>query len=444
MIRYLLDRWPDVVFIHLEPFEYQVDHRASRCCRATSRTRRSTSWARAYGLGDATWPATDMPWVFVVDGNGVVRAKYTGIIGSADVDVIMSLIEAEHRRQLTGSRTGLLPGRPDQPPPGPPRLAMRYGGPMIPRRPGRPLGVGVQLPEVEREVRWPELRAIARTAEQAGFDSIWIGDHLLYRFASGETRGPWEAWTTLAGLAEATERVDDRPARRRDRVPRARSCSPSRRRRWTRSPVAGWSWASAPAGTTTEFAALGRAVRPPDQPVRGGVHDRPDAARARATIDFEGEFFTAREAELLPRPARPGGPPILVGSSGPRMLAATLPYVDAWNAWYADTGNSPGGRGRGSGRSWTRPRPRPGRDPAAIERTVAVQVRMPGGTGRIMGDTDPRMAVAAAGGLAGGDRGGAARLRARGHRPRPARGGPDHRGVRRRAGAGAGARWTAA
>jgi alkanesulfonate monooxygenase SsuD/methylene tetrahydromethanopterin reductase-like flavin-dependent oxidoreductase (luciferase family) len=75
---------------------------------------------------------------------------------------------------------------------------------MIPRQPGRPIGVGVQLPEVEREVRWPELRAIARTAEQAGFDSIWFGDHLLYRYEHGETRGPWEAWTTLAGLAEAT------------------------------------------------------------------------------------------------------------------------------------------------------------------------------------------------------------------------------------------------
>ena len=60
---------------------------------------------------------------------------------------------------------------------------------------------------MEREVRWPELRAIARRAEAVGFDSIWLGDHLLYRYASGEARGPWEAWTTLAGLAEATERV---------------------------------------------------------------------------------------------------------------------------------------------------------------------------------------------------------------------------------------------
>ena len=45
----------------------------------------------------------------------------------------------------------------------------------------RPLKVGVQLPEVERVVRWPELAEMARTAEGIGLDSIWVGDHLLYR-----------------------------------------------------------------------------------------------------------------------------------------------------------------------------------------------------------------------------------------------------------------------
>ena len=45
----------------------------------------------------------------------------------------------------------------------------------------RPLRIGVQLPEVERDVRWPEYDAIARAAEEVGFDSIWVGDHLLYR-----------------------------------------------------------------------------------------------------------------------------------------------------------------------------------------------------------------------------------------------------------------------
>src|SRR5256714_15289111 len=69
-----------------------------------------------------------------------------------------------------------------------------------------PLSVGVQLPEVEREVRWPELRAMAAAAEDCGFDSIWVGDHMLYRDDGRPERGPWDAWTVLAALAASTER----------------------------------------------------------------------------------------------------------------------------------------------------------------------------------------------------------------------------------------------
>ena len=52
-----------------------------------------------------------------------------------------------------------------------------------------PCRVGVQLPEVERAVPWPEMVAVARAAENAGFDSIWLGDHLLYELPDGEVRG---------------------------------------------------------------------------------------------------------------------------------------------------------------------------------------------------------------------------------------------------------------
>jgi len=262
---------------------------------------------------------------------------------------------------------------------------------MIPRRPGRPLGVGIQLPEVEREVRWPELRAIARTAEQAGFDSVWFGDHLLYRFATGETRGPWEAWTTLAALAEATERVAIGPlvAATAFHSPfmlakQAATVDEISGGRLVLGLGAGWN--------ETEFAALGA---PFDHRI-SRFEEAFTIVRtllAHGAIDFEGEFFTARDAELLPRSARPGGPPILVGSSGARMLAATIPYADAWNAWYADTRNEPAGvaplRARVDEACAAA-----GRDPAEVERTVAVLVRMPGGTGRVMGDTSPRQAVA--------------------------------------------------
>ena len=261
---------------------------------------------------------------------------------------------------------------------------------MIPRRPGRPLGVGVQLPEVEREVRWPELRAIARTAEQAGFNSVWFGDHLLYRYASGETRGPWEAWTTLAGLAEATERVALGPlvAATAFHAPfmlakQAATVDEISGGRLVLGIGAGWN--------PVEFAALGA---PFDHRI-GRFEEAFTIVRtllAHGAIDFEGGFFTARDADLLPRPARPGGPPILIGSTGPRMLAATVPYVQAWNAWYADTDNAPAGVAAlrdvvdAAARA-------AGREPGDIERTVAVLVRMPGGTGRVMGDTSERQAV---------------------------------------------------
>ena len=65
----------------------------------------------------------------------------------------------------------------------------------------RPLRVGVQLPEVERRVQWPEYAAMALAAEEVGFDSIWVGDHLLYRDDGRRRnggrgrRGPsWPPW----------------------------------------------------------------------------------------------------------------------------------------------------------------------------------------------------------------------------------------------------------
>ena len=72
----------------------------------------------------------------------------------------------------------------------------------------RRLRVGVQLPEVERDVRWPELLEIAQTAEASGYDSVWVGDHMLYRGDGRGERGPWDAWSLLCALAASTERVE--------------------------------------------------------------------------------------------------------------------------------------------------------------------------------------------------------------------------------------------
>ncbi len=94
MIRYLLDRWHDVTFVHLEPFEYQVITEEP-VLSGTLEDPPLNRHARAFGLGPEPWTAVWMPWIFVVDGQGIVRAKYTDIVGSADLDVILSLIRNE-------------------------------------------------------------------------------------------------------------------------------------------------------------------------------------------------------------------------------------------------------------------------------------------------------------------------------------------------------------
>jgi len=254
----------------------------------------------------------------------------------------------------------------------------------------RPLRIGVQLPEVEREVRWGEYVALARHAEDIGFDAIWLGEHLLYRFADGSSRGPWEAWTMLAALAAATSRVRLGPlvactAFHNPAVlaKQAATLDEISGGRFVLGLGAGWN--------ETEFRAFGI---PFDHRITR-FEEAFTIIRTllrEGSIDFAGTYYEARDCELVPRGPSPGGPPILIGSTGPRMLAITAPHMDAWNAWYADTGNTPDGvpplRDTVDAAAVAA-----GRDPAEIERTVAVLVRAGGGTGRVMGDTSEKQGV---------------------------------------------------
>jgi hypothetical protein len=92
MARYLVDRWPDVGFIHLEPYRYSVVT-DTPVLDGSIVDPVLNDPAAAWGIGGDPWGARSMPWTFVVDGDGIVRAKYQGVTGSDDVDVIVSLIQ---------------------------------------------------------------------------------------------------------------------------------------------------------------------------------------------------------------------------------------------------------------------------------------------------------------------------------------------------------------
>jgi len=90
------------------------------------------------------------------------------------------------------------------------------------------------------------------------------------------------------------------------------------------------------------------------------------------------------------------------------MLRIAAPHVQAWNSWFADSGNRPDGVAplRALVDEACR---EVGRDPAQIARTVTVLVRLPGGRGRTMGDTSTSETIRP---LAGGPDAMAAELRA--------------------------------
>jgi alkanesulfonate monooxygenase SsuD/methylene tetrahydromethanopterin reductase-like flavin-dependent oxidoreductase (luciferase family) len=236
---------------------------------------------------------------------------------------------------------------------------------------------------VEREVTWREMRDLAMAAESVGFDSIWVGDHLLYRGPDG-IAGPWEAWSLLAALAAVTERVQLGPfvASTSFHSPamlakKAATVDEISGGRLILGLGAGWN--------QTEYEAFGF-------PFDHRVDRFAEAFTIIRTllregaIDFEGHYYTARDCELVPRP-RPGGPPLMIGSTGPRMLAITLPYVDLWNVWHAWHGNTP------EGFAATNPTideacRAVGRDPAEVQRTTAVYWQFSDGGGRAQANPD--------------------------------------------------------
>jgi len=235
--------------------------------------------------------------------------------------------------------------------------------------------IGIVLPIAEDDAptgvpSYSDIRAVAVAAEAAGLDSVWVFDHLLFRF-DGNTTGIHECWTILTAIAEATRRVElgtivmctgfrnaallAKMAATLDHVSGGRLIL---------GIGAGWH--------DPEFEAFGY---PTDHKVT-----RFEESLAVITglirdgrVDVDGRYVTARDAVLLPA-ARPDLP-ILVAAKGPRMLELTARHADAWNLAWFGLPDERLGRVRGELAAACE---RVGRDPGTLTITVGVTVRYPG------------------------------------------------------------------
>ena len=222
-----------------------------------------------------------------------------------------------------------------------------------------------------RKRPYETIRAVAQQAEADGFDSIWLADHLLYRYPGEPTRGIWECWTILVALAEATQRVEigtlvlcnsfRNPALLAKMATAADEVSGGR---LILGVGAGWN--------EPEYEAFGL---PFDHRV-----DRFEEALQilspllrEGHVDFEGQYYQARNCDDVPRGPRQAGPPLLVGSEGQRMLKLTARYADLWNTGYMgqpETMTEPLARASAACREI-------GRDPATLGITAFIGLWFP-------------------------------------------------------------------
>jgi probable F420-dependent oxidoreductase len=205
--------------------------------------------------------------------------------------------------------------------------------------PGRrmKLGLTVALSEGDhdgRTVRWSDVHALARGAEAAGFDALWMPDHLLARLPNKPEQGCWEVFTLLGALAASTSRLLLGPlvASTSFRSPAllakmAAGLDEISGGRFILGVGAGWH--------EPEYAAFGY---PFDH-----LADRFEEALQiivpllrEGRVDFAGRYYTARDCVLRPRGPSRQGPPIWIGAKKPRMLRLAARYADGFNSfWHA-------------------------------------------------------------------------------------------------------------
>jgi alkanesulfonate monooxygenase SsuD/methylene tetrahydromethanopterin reductase-like flavin-dependent oxidoreductase (luciferase family) len=246
-------------------------------------------------------------------------------------------------------------------------------------RTARPVKIGLLMPTMEGMsggglARWTDLKAFAQHAEAAGFDSLWVNDHLIYEQPGVPPIGSWEGWSILASLVAVIPRVEFGTL-------------------VTSTGFRNPALLAKMADTVDEVSdgrfilGLGAGYHEPEYRAYGYPSDHrigrfEEALRIIRTllrdgsIDFDGEFYQARDCELRPRSSRQGGPPIMIGARPERRRALRLAaqYADYWNLAGIDDPEKivPARQAMDAacvGAS---------RDPATLARTVSVFVDLPG------------------------------------------------------------------
>jgi F420-dependent oxidoreductase-like protein len=189
--------------------------------------------------------------------------------------------------------------------------------------------------EGQNGLNWPRWRRIALAVEELGFAGLFRSDH--FTNSSPPDLDSLELWVSLTWLASHTKRIKFGPLvspisfRHPAFTARmAAAVDDLSNGRLVLGLGAGWQ----------EREHYNYGFNLLDLPQRfarfeEGLKIIKSLLKSDVPVGFDGEYFQLRDAILLPRPQRLGGPPILVGGNGKkRTLPLVARYADEWNSLF--------------------------------------------------------------------------------------------------------------
>jgi F420-dependent oxidoreductase-like protein len=194
------------------------------------------------------------------------------------------------------------------------------------------LEIAIML-EGQNGLTWPRWQNIARAVEDLGFAGLYRSDH--FTNVDPPDKDSLELWVSLTWLASHTKRIEFgplvSPVSFRHPAFTARigaAVDDLSGGRLILGLGAGWQ--------EREHNLFGFDLLPLDerfQRFEEGLDVVARLLKSDGPAYYAGHYYQLRGATLLPRPARPGGPPILIGGNGEkRTLPLVAKYASEWNA----------------------------------------------------------------------------------------------------------------
>ncbi|MCA9933604.1 MAG: TIGR03560 family F420-dependent LLM class oxidoreductase [Anaerolineales bacterium] len=190
--------------------------------------------------------------------------------------------------------------------------------------------------EGQNGLNWERWQRIAKAADEMGFAGLYRSDH--YTNANPPDKDSLELWVSLTWLASHTSHIEFGPLvspvsfRQPTMTARmAAAVDDLSNGRLILGLGAGWQERE-----HTNYGWDLLDVGPRFARFEEGLEVIAQLLHSDEPVNFSGDYYTINEGILLPRPQRPGGPPILIGGNGPRRtLPLVAKYASEWNAVYA-------------------------------------------------------------------------------------------------------------